>query len=259
MGKNHFTFLWALLASLAAATALAQDQSRMQVRPDTFGLELPGTGPAASQRKTYIVQLREPSAVEHHSTLVGPPRAASLAAGNGVALRSVPFNRDSAEVQSYTRQLAASQDRALARVGPGSEMLHRYSYSLNGFAARMTDVQAEKMAHLPEVLKVWEDEIRPLTTNFSADFLELFDNEDGLRGAEGLSGEDIVIGVIDSGIVLDHPSLKDSRLNGPSICESSWESLSDLSWPVAVSRVQEPARTAALRAARGLARRMPGR
>ena len=222
MGKPHHIIFFALVALLAAAPSAAQDESRLQQRSTTYGLALPGTGPSSSQLKTYIVQLREPSAVEHHAALLGPGASGSRAAGNGVALRSiVPFNRDSAEMQNYTRGLAAKQDEALARVG-GSEMIHRYRYSLNGFAARMTDIQAEKMSHLPEVLQVWEDEIRPLTTNFSAEFLGLFDNDGGLRGAEGLSGEDIVIGVIDSGIALNHPSLRDSRLNGPSVCESSW-------------------------------------
>jgi len=229
MGRLTDIALLALAALVASAPVSAQDQSRLQLRSSTYGLDLPGSGPGSSVRKTYIVQLREPSAVEHHAALIGPAGGGSLAAGTGVALRSViPFNRDSAEIASYARQLAVKQDQALARVGPGSEMIHRYQYSLNGFAARMTEVQAEKMSHLPEVLKVWEDEIRPLATGFSAEFLELFDNENGLRGPAGLSGENVVIGIIDSGIALSHPSLKDSRLNGPSVCESSWADASFL-------------------------------
>ena len=79
------------------------------------------------------------------------------------------------------------------------------------------------LGHLPEVLHVWEDELRPLTTNYSAEFLGLFDNERGLRGPRKLDGEDIVIGVIDSGITPDHPSLKDTReADKPRICRTSF-------------------------------------
>ena len=42
------------------------------------------------------------------------------------------------------------------------------------------------MRHLPEVLHVWEDEIRPLVTDDSARFLQLFDREVGFARTTGL-------------------------------------------------------------------------
>ena len=206
------------------ANAQSGAESRLTTRDSTFGLSLPGSGAQATQLRTYIVQLRDPGAAEVHATTFG-----SRAAGFGQALRSViPFDRNSASVQNYTRRLEAAQDRVIARVGPGTEKIHSYRYSLNGFAARMTAVQAAKMELMPEVLAVWEDEVRPLTTNFSRDFLELFDNDRGLRGPLGLDGEDVVIAFIDSGIVPDHPSLQDSRQSGPRACRSTWADVSFL-------------------------------
>ena len=208
----------AFLCLAVSGAAVAQHESVLRERGTTLGLNLPGSDAQAAATKVYIVQLKMPSAVAHHATRFG-----SLAAGSGVALRSViPFNRNDAEIQSYTQRLVQEQDRALARVGPGAEKIYSYRYSLNGFAARMTEAQAAKMEHLPEVLRVWEDEIRPLATNHSAKFLGLFDRGEGLRGELGLDGEDIVIGVIDSGIVPNHPSLDDSRQSGPRTCESAW-------------------------------------
>lgn len=203
---------------LPASLASGQDGSRITVLDSTFGLDLPGVGADAAVRKTYIVQLREPSAIERHVALAG-----SRAAGVGVALRSLPrFDRESAAVADYTRRLVAAQDRALARVGGNVQKVYSYRYSLNGFAARLTEMQAEKMRHLPEVLRVWEDEVRPLATNFSAEFLDLFDNDRGLRGPRDLDGEDVVIAVIDSGIVPAHPALDDSRATGPRVCQNAW-------------------------------------
>ncbi|MDJ0919211.1 MAG: S8 family serine peptidase, partial [Woeseiaceae bacterium] len=96
-------------------------------------------------------------------------------------------------------------------------------YGFNGFAAKMTATQADKLSALPEVVQVWEDEIRPLATNFSAEFLELFDNTKGLRGPRGLTGEDVVIGFIDSGVYPEHPQLDDTReADRPRACRSNW-------------------------------------
>ena len=202
-----------LACLLVAGVVHAQDESQPRLREAIPGIDLPSEYDTTS--KVYIVQLRTPSAVEHHDNL------AKASAKLGVAAPAA-FSKNSAEVRSYTQVLAAEQDRALARVGSSAQKVYSYLYSMNGFAARMTEVQAAKMKHLPEVLHVWEDELRPLTTDDSAKFLGLFKDEVGLRGAPGLDGEDVIIGVIDSGIVPDHPSLDDSRQSGPSICRSSW-------------------------------------
>ena len=42
----------------------------------------------------------------------------------------------------------------------------------------MTAEQANKVEHMEEVLRIWEDEVRPLATNYSASFLDLFDADD---------------------------------------------------------------------------------
>ncbi len=87
----------------------------------------------------------------------------------------------------------------------------------------MTEGQAHKLKHLPEVLNVWEDEVRPLATRHSPTFLGLFDAENGLRSVEGLDGENVVVGIIDSGITPEHPGLTDTReADMPRACRSSW-------------------------------------
>ena len=227
-------FLLAASVLLVAGSALAQHASLLRERPSATGLELPDPGNAT--RKTYIVQLRAPGAMEHHVTTLGA-RSNKLSAA---ARPSATFNRDSAEIQDYTRRIEAEQDRAMARAAPGTQKIYSYRYSLNGFAAQLTEVQAAKMRHLPEVLHVWEDEIRPLVTDDSAGFLGLFASQTGLRGELGLNGEDVVIGVIDSGIVPDHPSLQDSRQSGPSVCRSSWAQSTFLGlWLCSASRNSE--------------------
>ncbi len=209
--------LLAILLLLPSVDALAEYESQLRDAGSLGAIRLAGTEDP-NARKVYIVQLKEPAAAGRHAAL------ASAAFKSGVpGAPRVRFDKTSAAIQSYTAQLAEQQNSVFAKAGADAELIYRYQYSLNGFAARMHPSQAHKLDSLPEVLHVWEDEIRPLATNFSPEFLGLFDAEVGLRGAPGLDGEDVVIGVIDSGIAKKHPALNDTReADRPRLCQGDW-------------------------------------
>lgn len=174
-------------------------------------------GVHAGASRVYIVQMKAPAAVEYHASQA-PAGAAKIGGGAAPAA----FDKNAAGVRRYVSRLEDQHDKLLARIVPDPRKLYSYRYSLNGFAARMTQAQAAKLEQMPEVLHVWEDEVRPLATSFSADFLGLFEPEVGLR-ASGLTGEDVIIGVIDSGITPGHPALSDTReADRPRACQSRW-------------------------------------
>jgi subtilisin family serine protease len=197
-----------------AATVAAEYESKLRDAGSLGGIRL-ADSEDPTIRKVYIVQLKTPSAADFV--------AKRNPFANKTGVSRVPFDKTSPLVQEYTAQLAVQQDETLERAGSGVELVYRYQYGLNGFAARMHPSQAHKLESLPEVLRVWEDEVRPLTTNHSLNFLGLFDNAEGLRGSLGLDGDGIVIGVIDSGIAPEHPALQDFRAaDRPSMCEGDW-------------------------------------
>ena len=133
------------------------------------------------------------------------------------------LDKSSAAVAAYAKELADEQDRVLGKAGPGAQKIYSYQFGLNGFAARMSTAQAQKLENMPEVLNVWEDEIRPMALRYSPTFLGLFDNDVGLRSTQGLDGEGIIIGVIDSGVAPEHPALRDTReADRPKLCRGSW-------------------------------------
>ena len=211
-------FLRILLVSSLLACASAWPDPALREGGSLSGLQLAGT--EDSQPKVFIVQLRGPAAAEHFAN-VTLPQSGKLLGNKKAAARA--FSKNDAEVQSYAAGLAEQQERVFSRVGTGAQKIYGYQYSLNGFAARMSVAQAHKLAQQPEVLKVWDDEVRPLATNHSAVFLGLFQQTVGLRGTPGLNGEDIVIGVIDSGIAPEHPALSDKRTaDRPKLCRTSW-------------------------------------
>lgn len=164
-----------------------------------------------TEAKIYIVQLDEPPALGY--------RGGKNGMGGTRPRRGQRFNAADPRVRRYGSYLTGKHDSALRSVGAYQTKLYSYRYAFNGFAARMTPLQAEKLRGQRGVAKVWEDRIRYLNTNDSSRFLGLLDGQDGLRIGEGLKGEDVVIAVIDSGITPEHPSFKDSRsAEKPKIC-----------------------------------------
>jgi subtilisin family serine protease len=214
--KSQFLIV-AVCLLLAILPAAAEYESALHDAGIVKGLQLAGVADP-EERKVFIVQLRQPSAAAFHAGL--HKTAAPLAAAKMPRKR---FDKNNAAVRGYADQLLAKQEAILARAAPDAEKIYSYRFGLNGFAARMTAAQAHKLENLDDVLHVWEDEIRPLATNFSPSFLELFDGERGLRGLEGLTGDGVIIGFIDSGIYPEHPALKDTKeADRPSACRSTW-------------------------------------
>ena len=207
-----------LLCGLLCLSAGSPAQERSVLRDaGSVPVELAG-GEDREQVKVFIVQLRSPSAAERQATLIQKLLAAPMA-----LKPRARFDKNSPSVKAWVAEIEVEQQRVLGKAGPGAEKIYSYRYGMNGFAARMSIAQAQKLEHDDDVLNVWEDEIRPMATNYSPVFLGLFDAEDGLRSAEGLDGDGIVIGVIDSGIAPEHPALRDTReADRPRLCRSSW-------------------------------------
>ncbi|MDJ0938662.1 MAG: S8 family serine peptidase [Woeseiaceae bacterium] len=210
---NLIRTLLATVALFATGLAVGDETSVLRDAGPGVGIRLAG-GDDPAARKTYIVRLREPAAAAAFSRL-------AVAAPKPAGERATRFDKSSAFAQGYTEKLREEQERVLAIAGPDAEKIYSYTYGLNGFAARMTPAEAHKLEARDEVLGIWEDEIRPLTTNFSAEFLDLFDNTNGIRG--DYTGEDVIIAFIDSGIYPEHPALTDTQeADRPRTCRSSW-------------------------------------
>ncbi len=196
-----------LLALPLAHSASAAAGTRAQEGTRLRAIEPSGTDP---ETRVYIVQFRAPAAVEEPTLRVGETRQRR-------------FDVTAPAVRRFTDHLTEKHDAVLDSVGAGHDKLYSYRYALNGFAARLSSVQAQKLRSRRDVRNVWEDRPKFVETNASASFLGLLAENGGLRSALGLRGEDIVIGVIDSGIAPGHPSLSDKQeAKRPRLCASVW-------------------------------------
>ena len=205
----------ALLSLLLAGSLSAQQETGIV---DASGVRLPPSTEVA-ERSVYIVQLAAPSAAEQYAKLARQTGSSAKAKDTGAPR----FDKNNALVQQHTGKILTEQQKILSAAGSGTRMVYSYTVGLNGFAAEMSKAQAQKLERMDDVLRVWKDEVRPLATTDSLNFLNLFDASGGLRSERGLDGDGLVIGFVDSGVAPEHPALQETReADQPRLCRSSW-------------------------------------
>ena len=190
--KFTTTFLSAVLGMLLAAPATAQIDVQAV---DSAAIPAADT---TSKSNVYIVMMRDDPAVAYEGDISGY-KATKPAKGKKI-------NPNSAHVRKYVNRLKSTHDSALSAVGAGDK-IYSYSYALNGFAAVLTTSQVEALRARDDVVRVWQDEIRQPTTDSTPDYLGLTGGG-GVWDVEG-KGEDIIVGIIDTGIWPEHPSFSD--------------------------------------------------
>ncbi|CAM0153251.1 unnamed protein product [Urochloa decumbens] len=90
-------------------------------------------------------------------------------------------------------------------------IVRSYKRSLNGFAARLTEQQANKLAEMEGIVSVFPSQTYEIQTTRSWDFLGLPQTPQDELPLEG----EVIIGVLDTGIWLDSPSFSDEGFGPP--------------------------------------------
>ncbi|MCB0965770.1 MAG: S8 family serine peptidase [Ilumatobacter sp.] len=137
-----------------------------------------------------------------------------------VVLKSNPlvaeFGQDglgSSAANARANDLVAEQDQLMAEAGvPASAKLSSYDTAMNGFAAIMSYDQALTLSGKAGVAAVFPNELQQPTTDASGDFLGL--SGDTGVWAEQATGDGVLVGIIDSGIWPEHPSLAPAGFEG---------------------------------------------
>ncbi|XP_066312731.1 subtilisin-like protease SBT3.5 isoform X1 [Miscanthus floridulus] len=92
-----------------------------------------------------------------------------------------------------------------------ASMVYNYKHGFSGFAAMLTEDHAHQLAELPEVISVHLSRSCRATTTRSWDFLGLNYQMPSELLRKSNQGEDIIIGVIDTGIWPESRSFSDER------------------------------------------------
>jgi subtilisin family serine protease len=124
--------------------------------------------------------------------------------------RGRKIDPEDGDVRAYASYLNGRHNQAIGAVG-GGRKVYDYQYTYNGFAAELSESQAEALRNVSGVLSVTKDELQFGTTSSTPQFLGLT-APGGLweqLGGVGSAGEDVIIGVVDSGIWPESPSFSD--------------------------------------------------
>ena len=219
-------------AALAIATGITPGMMAAQGPPQEAQAGGPGQPRAATGAATgaddvavnnvYIVQMSDEPVLAYRGGLAG--RNATRPTS-----RRQKIDPDDANVAGYASYLDARHDQVLARAG--GRKVYGYRYSFNGFAARLTESEAEVLKSTPGVVRVIKDELRTVNTSSTPAFLGL-DQPGGLwdrlAGPEH-AGEDIIIGIIDSGVWPESLSFSD-RENRRGIPSATGRVVYDRMW-----------------------------
>ncbi len=166
------------------------------------GVELSSPASALQQEPTesYVVIMATDPVVSYEG---GEPGLAPTAVEDGEKL-----DVEDPAVEEYVEFLEEEQEGAADEAGVDDQAVGAtFTYAVSGFEAELTETEAEALERVDEVAVVVPNEFRQLTTDVSGEFLGLDDR----RGAyaSGYTGEDVVVGIIDSGIWPEHPSFAD--------------------------------------------------
>ena len=161
---------------------------------------LPASGAlSADATQTYIVQMLDQPAVMYTGGISGLP-ATKPAKGKKI-------DPNDANVRKYVDYLKGSHDKALDRVG-GGQKLYDYGIAFNGFAATLTEAQAERAKAGKNVVAVTPDAKDLVDTFTTPNFLGLTGST-GYYQTTGAVGENVVIGVLDTGFNPENPAYSD--------------------------------------------------
>jgi hypothetical protein len=194
MYRKVFSIFSLVLVLAVAFSAVAPAYAQPSMKSQGGVLE-------ESPNGVYIVQMLDKPVVAYDGGISGLKATKSK---NGQKI-----DQYSNDVVKYVAYLDGKHNEAVNKVG--GNKLYDYRFSFNGFAAKMTLAQANKMVGVNGVLTVSPDQLYSVDTSSTPSFLGL-DAPGGLwdqLGGFDSAGEDIVIGVIDSGIWPESLSFSD--------------------------------------------------
>lgn len=199
-----------LLAVVAVANAApnAQQGDELSV---TGGVTLGGdiqvvepkdaTGPGR-----YIVQLEDDALATYQGGIAGLEATSPMASGDTEldlnSEASVAYlNYLEKEQVAFLSATANALDRSV-------EPVYQYKHALNGVVLVLTPEEAAAVAKLPGVKHIERDVAQSLTTDAGPAWIGAPSIWDGsaVPGMDGTQGEGVIVGIVDSGINMDHPS-----------------------------------------------------
>jgi subtilisin family serine protease len=157
----------------------------------------------------YIITFEQASAALYAGGISGIEATSPAATG------SPKLDVNSPAVQAYTSYLQAQQanflDAASLALNRKLDVIFQYFYALNGLVTELTSEEAAALAAMPGVRAVEPDQSFPVSTDVGPTLIGApgIWNGTNTGGLPGTFGEGVIVGILDTGINMDHPSFAD--------------------------------------------------
>ncbi len=143
-----------------------------------------------------------------------------FAATNPATNGEVKFDADSPESRAYASYLEAKQADLVAEasrlLGRSPEVVYQLQFALNAVVMVLDPAEAALIAKLPGVIQVERDIAEQIDTDYGPSWIGAPSiwNGTATGGLPGTKGEGIIIGDLDTGINMDHPSFAATGADG---------------------------------------------
>ncbi len=160
----------------------------------------------ATDPAIYIVMFDEPPVASYTGGIPG------LAPTNPRSIGAVKLDANSSASLAYANYLGSRHEAFLVAaeesLGRSLTVLYDYRHAYNGLAVNLTPGEAAAVAGMPGVRQVQKEFLRYPQTDVGPTWIDAPGIWDGSAtgGLPGTEGEGVVVGIIDTGLNLDHPS-----------------------------------------------------
>ena len=175
--------------------------------------------PTALQR--YVIELQDPPLVAYDGRPLSVVRSNEDLQMVPTAVRSTgkrKLDLHSAEALAYLKFIAERHEdftrEATRLLQRAITPIHQYRLATNGVAVDLSEGDAAILANSPLVKSISKDRIRRLETYAGPEWIGAGQIWSGASGFSASEGENIIVGVLDSGINWDSPSFDDPTLDG---------------------------------------------
>lgn len=166
----------------------------------------------ADEQVTHIVVLKDAPLASYQGDIEG------LAATNPNAAGTTKLDTNSSASQAYLAYLNAQRAQAIESasraIGRPLEIQYEYKATINGYATAMTAAEAAVVETLDSTLFVELEKMSYPTTDAGPDWINADEIWAGLGSMPSTYGEDIIVGVIDTGIDPWNPSFAATGSDG---------------------------------------------
>lgn len=197
----YLLVILALLLSMLPLSAAAQVASPALSQIEKSAAPDSTVGPAR-----YIVILTDPSVPSYTGGIAG------FEATNPAVRGQTSFDANSAASQAYASYLegqqAAFMNTVAQTLGRAPQVVYQLQFALNAVIMVLSPAEAAQVAKLPGVTTVERDVVLPIDTDYGPTWIGAPAIWGGTAtgGLPGTKGEGVIIGVLDTGINMDHPS-----------------------------------------------------